>query len=320
MKKILVVVIMGILFCAVVYPVFGNRTIQIKPQLQPTLKYPDEVDQKQETYIPGVLVPVGTLSLGEVSFNVQVAQSFIPQKEILTRVELYIGKNTTTTYPYHVAIRDALSGENLAESNVNAVDIPTQNFSWVEFDIPDLWVNISRTYYIVCSTQNTSDNWYIWAANNDSASYQQGCAWVSLDGNNWSNQSAAFDLQKENFYTPINSDDTTWDMCFRTYGLQATSLHMSLHGIIFPTLTIQNIGMVPAYDVTWNVDVQSMFSPVKHYEGSIAELSPGDSIHTRLLLIGLGKVIIHATAEAANAPQVTLDVEGLLILIFFIQK
>jgi len=67
------------------------------------------------------------------SYNITYAQSFVPQNEILTRIELNIMRNETTIYDIIVAIRENLNGEDLAYIHLYPEDINLLNFSWIEF-------------------------------------------------------------------------------------------------------------------------------------------------------------------------------------------
>jgi hypothetical protein len=170
-------------------------------------------------------IPVGGFSIEPtVRINFSVAQSFKPQKSVLTRVELYVGRNSTTTYDYVVVIRDNLTHEDLTQTSVSSGDIVVENFSWIEFDFEDIPVTIGETYYIVSYTANESDNWYVWKANHSNL-YVDGCAWVSIDdGNTWTNDSVSnsANQQDDTWVRPTALQEPkandTMDMCFKTYG------------------------------------------------------------------------------------------------------
>jgi len=184
----------------------------------------DELDQSQTVMTENAALPVGQIPIPDNITNFQVAQSFIPTKEVLTRVELYIGKNSTATYPYVLAVRADLTGEDMTLTSVDPEDVVTEDFGWVEFNFDDVMTTIGQTYYIVSYTENTTDNFYAWGANNESDSYPFGCAWMSIDdGDTWNNDSAS--AQQGNVETWFNpagrgalNGNETWDMCFKTYG------------------------------------------------------------------------------------------------------
>jgi hypothetical protein len=188
----------------------------------------DELDQSQTVMTNNTLVPIGQILFFGNLTNFQIAQSFIPEKEIITRVELYIGKNSSTTYPIYLSIRKELTEKDLTYTSVETSQVPTGELGWVEFDFNNISVNTGQTYYIVAITENTTDNWYGWGANNDSISYPLGCAWFSIDdGFNWTNESSSSSSHSTSSF--VNTDEPlrfnknfTWDMCFKTYGRENT--------------------------------------------------------------------------------------------------
>ena len=169
------------------------------------------------------------IPISENPQNLQVAQSFIPTLPILTRVELFIGVNSTATYDLNVAIRDDLTGDDLAFININPSLVPTEDYGWVNIDFDDIPITAGQTYYIVTYTENATDNFYAWGCNNASESYVDGYAWFSFDdGWTWDNRSAA--SKPSNIYvkpryggTPKFDEYPTWDTCFKTYGLENTA-------------------------------------------------------------------------------------------------
>jgi hypothetical protein len=232
MKKILQIIVIGIF---VLSSINAIATIENKKLVEPLS---EELDQFQEVMTENAAVPVGSFPVPQnPSIYIQVAQSFVPTKDIITKVDLYIGKNITATEPLEISIRKELTEEDLTVASVAPGDVPTQTYDWVEIDIDDVKINPDETYYIVALTENITDNYYAWgannqsesypygcAANNQSESYPYGCAWISIDeGGNWTNESSTPDIQNsESFsYQPTTTgfeENVTWDMCFRTYG------------------------------------------------------------------------------------------------------
>jgi len=182
----------------------------------------DELDQSQTVTTENTLLPVGQIPIPETPINIQAAQSFTPTKEILTRVELFIGKNETTEHPYTVAIREELTGADLTITSVGPCEVLTGELGWVEFNLNDVTLSTDQTYYIVCYTENVTENYYAWGANNKSDSYPFGCAWVSIDdGNTWGNESNSDPINLGTYLMngeKGRNDDHTWDTCFKTYG------------------------------------------------------------------------------------------------------
>jgi len=225
-EKIIGILVMTILIATAILPVAGTKNMgtELNKKIFDS-SYIDELDQSQVIFEPSddLPIPVGKFPL--YSFSIQTAQSFKPSKNMLTRIQLFVGRNGSTIYPYTLSIRNNLNGENLVDINVNPSSFTVEDYSWVEFDFEDIWMNVGQTYYIVCRTVNASGNWYLWPAHNDSLSYPHGCAWVSIDGGNtWSNESSLEHVENlVNFDNHIIknlalNNGYTWDTCFKTYG------------------------------------------------------------------------------------------------------
>jgi hypothetical protein len=321
------VMIVGIMLFLTALPI--STAISEKEKTMPaTMPYTDELDQNQSVYIEGMIVPIGRLAIGETVVTVQVAQSFIPTKELLTRVQLFAGKNTTTSNPLVVGIRDNLTHENLVETSIPPGAFVTGNFSWVDCDFDDLWVTLGKTYYIVTKTKNVTDNWYVWGANNHSDAYVNGCAWVSIDnGSSW-NQSAeqhelpqnAIDAQRP---APRGAKDDTGDMCFRTYGLQETPLAITTGGTFLkPLLLVKNTGSVTTYDVQWRLTVTGGILHLINTTapGTQPELAANTSIELPVSAFGFGPLVVTLEIEAMNAQKSTVTKDAFILLIFIFWK
>lgn len=185
----------------------------------------DELDQSQILFNHSEDYPIPVGKFDFFNYTIITAQSFKPTKNMLSRVEVYVGKNESTFHSYILSIKKDLNGPNLVEKPLNPSAFITSGYSWVVFDFEDIFVDVGETYYIVCKTVNVSGNWYLWAAHNDSLSYPDGCAWISTDGGDtWSNQSFSQNVKESRTYTSDNSQVTeyiagfTWDTCFKTYG------------------------------------------------------------------------------------------------------
>ena len=218
MKKIIPIFVIGIF---VISSFSAIATIENKKPVDPIS---DDLDQYQDVMTEAA-IPVGSYPIPEnPSVYIQVAQSFIPTKEIITRVELYIGKNSTEVLPLDVSIRKELTEEDLTVGSIDPGIVPIQSYDWVEADIDDLKINPGETYYIVALTDNITDNFYGWGANNMSESYPYGCMWISIDeGKNWTNQSSSENIRNTESFsyqakTTNFEENVTWDMCFKTYG------------------------------------------------------------------------------------------------------
>ena len=290
----------------------------------------DELDQFQLEQTERYNMPVGRFFNPDplVDVYVQVAQSFIPTKDILTRVEILIGKNATASHPYFLAIREELTQENIVEVSCEPEEIVTENYSWIEFDIKDTALTVGETYYLVCYTENVTENLYAWALNNLSESYQHGCAWVSFDdGGNWTNESFS-SQSNENYHVLLphcgaRDDENLSDMCFKTYGMDATQLDIEIEqSLFFPKIFITNSGERTAYDVEWTFSLTGGFLDLINASSSdaIAELPAGEAVEivpSLGLLFGFGPVTITVEAWAVNAPKVIDSFEGFMFFIFF---
>lgn len=281
----------------------------------------DGLDQHQEVTAEGIFLPVGRLTIPDtIDLNFQVAQSFIPQKAMLTRIEISIGKNVTASYPFTLGIRDELTNPDMVTTNVSAGNISAENLTWVEFDFPDTWVTVGKTYYMVCYTENTTDNFYGWAANNISESYPNGCAWLSTDdGDTWSNDSVDLSLNNQH-PNPKGEENETWDMVFRTYGIDATNLVIDYKpGLLQSKVIITNAGSTMAYDVDASAHITGGI--LNQINGTIStgywELPAGERLELVISgLIGFGPVTISIMARAMNAEEVSTELHGFAFFIF----
>jgi hypothetical protein len=192
MKKLLSCIIIGIVVLGglgvAVTATHQNRN---NPQRNITTNspYEDELDQSMTDY-DGTL-PVGYAILGNYT-NLSVAQSFIPQKELLTRTQFLMAANISTTQPCVLAIRDNLTGENLAVISLEPSEFPVVNgtpteeqLEWIDFNFDDIWVTPGQIYYIVVYSKNSIGNFY-WIAGNGTNIYPNGTVFLSVDdGNTW---------------------------------------------------------------------------------------------------------------------------------------
>jgi hypothetical protein len=201
-----------------------NETVESGQKLTTSASMNDELDQSQTNMTKNHIIPIGNVQITNNTISVQVAQSFIPTKEILTKVELFIVKNTTATFPLSISIREELTDEDLTALNIEPSEVPAGELDWVEINFDDIIMTTGLTYYIVATTENVTDNLYGWGANNSSESYPYGCMWYSIDeGNTWSNKStsskpSSFESLAIPKSQPIFKENDSWDMCFKTYG------------------------------------------------------------------------------------------------------
>ena len=191
------IVATGIIFLFIITSVspmvigYNNETRDIE-QISKNIIFNDELDQFQTYYD----------NWGPIYIDAIIAQSFIPQLNILTRVELYLSKNPyppPPSLPLQFAIRDSLSGENLAHGHINPGQVPDfPSIEWIEFDFDDISVTARQTYYIIVYTEEY-DGIYMWGLGSGNP-YPYGLVHFSIDGG----------------YTWIEYPDL--DTCFKTYG------------------------------------------------------------------------------------------------------
>ena len=134
--------------------------------------------------------------------NDTYAQSFRPEKEILTKVELLIGVEGNPTAGITVSI-----GKNLYNpiKSVTIRNIGIEDEKWVEFDMFFINIDVGHTYYIICSAEGGDmENHYVWYFDVDDP-YINGSTFISKDnGSSW-------DPYEPSLYQDI-------DFCFKTYG------------------------------------------------------------------------------------------------------
>lgn len=302
-----------------------NSGQEIRPA---TTLYEDELDQNQSVFTEGAIVPIGRLIIGEAIIMVQVAQSFIPTKDLLTRVEILATKNVTASYPLVVGIRDNLTHENLVETSVPPSSFISGNYTWVVCDFDDLWVTPGKTYYLVTQTKNATDNIYGWAANNNSEAYPNGCAWFSIDnGSSW-NQSATqhqlpHDTTDAQRPRPCGAGDASGDMCFRTYGLQEATLAITTGGtFLTPELLVTNVGNITTWDVHWHWTITGGILNLINStdDGSQTMLASDESISLPVSAFGFGPLLVTAEVQAVNSQKVSFTQDALVIFIFIFWK
>lgn len=190
MKKSICVIFISLLFCGTVVASSVNY--------DKATVLSDELDQSQTQF--------NLYSLFVGRYNTadrQGAQSFIPQKGILTRVELYLSRleYLPASQPFYLAIRETLTGATLSEISINPSSVPIYDFAWITFDLPDIPVDAGKTYFLVGYSNNTPNNgMYMWGG---------------IDTNPYANGTAYYHDE----YNPNWKQNANLDMCFKTYGI-----------------------------------------------------------------------------------------------------
>lgn len=307
MKKFIPLVVVGLLvLCglqavALPFNMAGTSVQKWRQTPYAPLNRVDILDQSQP--IMNRLGPIGQLD----GLNYIWAQSFKPTLNMLTRVELMIGKgSSTTTYDLTVGIRDDLNGSDITSVSLPASDID-DNISWVEFDFPNIIVTPNSTYYIVSSTVNVTDNFYKFGYQMYS-SYLNGTLYQTInEGTTWTPHQGG-----------IN------DMTFNTYGIDttATNLSLTITGGIGVIINTKNVGDFDATNVKTHVTITGgIFGRINiSKDVESATLTIADVLPFKTQPLGLGPITIIATTRADNAAQVTKTAEGFILLFFVIIK
>ena len=181
-REIIGIFVMTLMIATFVMPVAGYDNV--KSTNINNLSYNDAIDQQQT--VDEIGVPVSSVA--------DMAQSFKPTKEMLTRVKIKLEK-TGSPDDITLSIRDDLNSDDLIWETKSSGEIPAGP-SWVDFDFPDISVTPGNTYYIVCEKEN---DWaYLWRWSDDI--YSSGEVFISSNGYDW-----------ETFSIPL-------DFCFVTWG------------------------------------------------------------------------------------------------------
>jgi hypothetical protein len=309
MKKILSYLVIGIVVLggvgASASGIYQNQKKFQKNQNTQS-PYVDELDQSMTDY--NGTIPIGQTYLG-FNTNLSIAQSFIPQKELLTRIQFLMGRNASTSYPCVLAVRDNLTDDNLAAISLEPNEFPVVNgtpsedqLAWIDFNFNDLWVTTGQIYYIVIYTTNITDNFY-WIAGNSKNIYPNGTVFLSVDnGNTW-------------------TELTDADGCFKTYGLRETYLSITTKGSVLGlSFLVTNIGNYTAWDVVVNVTIKGGILRHINVQGNdnTSELLPGFGMEIRIgPFFGLGQITISIRVSAANVKEILIE-KNARILLFFV--
>jgi hypothetical protein len=311
MKKLISIVIIGIIVLGGLGAAV-TATNQNQKNSTTSSPYVDELDQSMTDY-DGTLA-VGYALLGNYT-NISVAQSFIPQKEVLTRVQFLMAANASTTQPCVLAIRDNLTEQNLAVISLQPDDFPVVNgtpteeqLEWINFNFTDIWVIPGHVYYIVVYSKAIPGNFY-WIAGNGTNIYQNGTVFLSVDdGNTWGEFANA-------------------DGCFMTYGLKETFLEITMKkfspfGVI--SYTVTNIGNYTAWDIVIEETVKGGILGLiddDHGKFIIGGLLPGEFVGGgRGIFFGLGKITISLKISGANVKEVFIEKNAKIFLIFIMMQ
>ncbi len=306
MKKLGILLVVGVIIAAG----FGVSALPSATTNQdPHQMFGDELDQSST--ISGGIIGVGRPPINDTGENLTIAQSFIPQKDVITRVQLLMARNATTTFNCTCDLKANLSGDALASVMLSPDQFKvfdpdnlsgSGNLTWVEFNFFGVWVTPGTVYYLVVYTANVTGNFYVWAGNfNNASSYPNGSAFYSMDnGADWSNL-------------------TDSDACFQTYGLQKTTLSVVVGGtnLLGPWFTIKNTGNHTATAVASNITVTGGILGLVHsFSFKYYEELPQNNQKNVItpFTLGFGRVTITETVSAINAKDQVVTINATLIL------
>ena len=182
-------------------------------------------------------------------------------------------------------------------------------------------MTVGTPYYLVCYTQNITDNFYGWTANNHSDSYPDGCAWLSIDdGQTWSNDSVDLELNNNQHPSPKADENETWDMVFRTYGIDATDLSVEYQsGLIQSSFLITNEGSSTGYDVQASCTITGGFLNRinQTFSTTLGELPPSENLELLIgPIVGFGPITVNVEVRATNAMEHTIELQGFVFILF----
>lgn len=220
-----------------------------------------------------------------ISISNSLAQAFQPTITPLAKVRLLISSEENIIDPLIISIRDDINGEDLT-----SISLPSNYISntanWINFDFPDITINIEETYYIVAQTNSYLEYHWFLSYNQDVDYYEQGSGWFKnfTIGQNWINYDQ---------YGPYV------DFCFKTYsfsGIQSDLECNDVFGwpnqkpgsVLNESLTIENNGD-PLSLLNWEIEEIPTWgnwtiTPLKGYD-----LTPED-----------GAVTIQVSVEIPN--------------------
>ena len=183
--------------------------------------------------------------------NIWMAQSFKPSMTPLTKVLLKIDKPVVIDEPLLFSIRKNLTGSELTYIPITSDEIPYY-INWVEFDFPDIEVEVGETYYIIVRTNSPSSKSYRWLYKNNETEmgdpYENGKQWISFtSGHDWE---------------PTEYQTSFIDSTFQTYSY-ISKPDLNCSGFINWT------DIEPASTVTGNFIVENIGTPLSHIDWEI---------------------------------------------------
>jgi hypothetical protein len=273
-------------------PIQNTIQTQNPPTIQPTNLQDDILDQSKIDCDD--VLPFGAISY-ETPSNQSLAQSFIPQTQVLTRIKILLAKNITTIFPCILTLAKNLTDNPLIITHVPATNITIyDNLSWIEFEFDDIEIINNTQYFFILSTENITDNFY-YCGTNTSDNYANGSAFIRYsDTQDW-------------------VDLVVVDLCFEIYGKYLPDLEIGFVGGFGLTVCFTNYGLGDAHNLRYDViikgGIQGLIDVEDH--GAFGTIAAGGEECVTLPVFGLGWVNITAKLD-----DLIVQHPAIVILIF----
>jgi len=173
----------------------------------------------------------------------QLAQSFKPTVDVLTKINLYGFRNESPSNNLKVSIRSVLDGPDLVSVIVDNSDIDLFYPDWFEVDFPNISVVPESTYFIVWTTTSgdIGEPFFFWCygmVNPGDDLYTRGTLWLNCGIDLW------YDINQADF-------------CFKTFGYSIPSVTItspidgsSVYGLVsIKGTAVDNDGVVQKVEV-----------------------------------------------------------------------
>lgn len=293
MKKMLSILI-GFIFILGSVGISAISSDETKEKMKGRITFDnDELDQSQTECDEDELIGY------HEGIQLTLAQSFTPQKDILTRIYLFAYREISP-YPFQLAIRSELNGENLTTKSISYTSFPVTNPEWIEFDFEDISVTAGKTYYMILSTPRKTGHYYVVGFGSHNQ-YPYGNGYYTLDWQEWTNMS---DI----------------DLCFKTYGKDYPFQVDVNGGITKVGATLTNNFGYTLENVQWKINVQGGFlnSISKENNGIIESLedSNSETISIDDFIFGLGPIKVTVSVDLETGEKIIRNSNGLVVLFF----
>lgn len=240
-----------------------------------TLQEDDILDQAQTTN--NTDVTFGAIETDQ-QINQTIAQSFIPQTQVLTRIQILLSKDIAAAEPVRLILLQNLTDEPLATVTVLPQDINIyNNYSWIEFDFDDIEIIQNSTYHLILSSTNLTNNIFYCGATATNE-YENGTALIRQGQNN------GWEIQP------------TTDLCFKIFGYYLPDMEIGLVGLFGLTVCFTNYGLGDAHDLQYDIIIKGgiydMIDIDEH--GYFGTIPGGGEECVEIPLFGLGWINITA--------------------------